>query len=208
MTAIADLTEQLDDGRKTGPLTEDKLEQLYWQYYDYTYNTISNHCREPQDARDVMADTWIRISQNWRSFRGGSFKTWMTTTAWRLLVDQVRSGHHRLREELSNNLCVRGDVATGAIEVMVCEALLDDIIKAPWLPDYEKDALLAVIEETNFYAADYALLFGLPETTACGRVNRARSKVQRFINRNENYAHLSHLLPNRHVSKTNLLPRD
>jgi RNA polymerase sigma-70 factor (ECF subfamily) len=66
----------------------DSAERLILKYQDRVYNTILKLCSNTDDAAELTQDTFVRVIQNLKNFKGqSSFYTWMFRIAVNLTLN-------------------------------------------------------------------------------------------------------------------------
>ena len=77
-----------------------QFETLYRTYRDTVYNYLYYMCREEELAKDLAQETFLKIFQGMRRFRGDcSEKTWCLTIARNTFLSYARKKQPMLLEE-------------------------------------------------------------------------------------------------------------
>jgi RNA polymerase sigma-70 factor (ECF subfamily) len=90
--------EQLIQQSKDGDL--DSFNQLVEKYQRQVYNLAFRMLGNRQDAEDATQETFVLSWKAIRSFRGGTFRTWLFRMAANFCIDEVRRKRIRQVESL------------------------------------------------------------------------------------------------------------
>ena len=146
---------------------------------------------DPEAARDLWQDAWLRVIRNPASFRAGAFRAWLFTIARNLIIDRFR----RREPEASLDAPIRGDdsltladcipssmrTPAGELELGDLRARAAACVRA--LPRDQREVfLLRVQAEMSF--ADIAARLGVPLNTALGRMHYATVKLRKMLEEN------------------------
>jgi RNA polymerase sigma-70 factor (ECF subfamily) len=74
--------------------------ELYEAHREGVYGLAFRYVRSPQDAEDIMQETFIKAFRNIRRFdfrAGASFSTWLGTIGVRCAIDYLRRNKRRMR---------------------------------------------------------------------------------------------------------------
>src|SRR5262245_60427694 len=99
-SAFAITTDEFLVGRaRSGDL--EALEAVYRAYEAPVYNLARRLCRRPEDAEDVLQETFIEVMRSVHRYRGdGSFAGWIRKVAASKALMKLRSAKLRETEEL------------------------------------------------------------------------------------------------------------
>ena len=122
----------------------DALETLYRLHEGVVYNLACRICRRPEDAEEVLQDTFLEIARSLHQFRGeGSLAGWIRRIAARKALMSLRRERSRRAEPLDDDASL-ADPARGpyrAAERLDLEAALGALSANAravlWLHDVE-----------------------------------------------------------------------
>lgn len=146
-----------------------RYEQIYKEHSKYVYNVALGILRSKDEAEDVMQNVFIKLFENFSSFRGDSnIKTYLYRMTVNKSIDYIRSQSLRAGklekmeiEEAKNNDSSR--------------ALLDSLLEKI-SPDLKIPVLLAEIG--GFSYKEIATIMKLNLGTVKSRINRGISKIR------------------------------
>lgn len=158
---------------------------------DRLYGLGLRLCNTPEEAQDLVQETFLRAFRSWEQFEGRSDPaTWLYTIASHTCqrLNRKRAGEPRHLEPLEKLLPVRGEPVLAPVEgehhpeaelqrreaQRVVEAALQDLPVEYRLPLVLKD-----IAELSI--PDVAQILGLKEATVKTRVHRARLKLRQAL---------------------------
>lgn len=125
---------------KSGDL--DALETLYQAYQGSVYTLGRRMCRTPEEAEEVLQETFLEVCRSIRRFRGsapGSLSAWVRRIAANKALMRIRHEKYRETDELHED--ARGSRGTDVGLSMDLEAALErlsDTARAVvWLHDVE-----------------------------------------------------------------------
>ena len=144
--AAASVIDALDDlaiqRAKTGDL--DALERVYRAYEGLVYATARRICRTPEDAEDVLQETFLEVCRSVRGFRGegaGRFTVWVKRIAASKALMKIRREKYREADALVEDGPVAGRLD---VDVMLSMDLESALARLPemsravvWLHDVE-----------------------------------------------------------------------
>lgn len=172
------MTATLDDvaiqRARTGDL--DALEQLYRAYEHTVYALARRICRSPEDAEDVLQETFLEVCRSVSGFRGtggGSLTAWVKRIAASKALMRIRRAKYRETDELYEDAAperVRNDVI---LRMDLEEALgqLSDTSRAVvWLHDVE-----------GYTHEDIAELMGKTVSFSKSQLSRAHARLRRWL---------------------------
>ncbi|MEF9950855.1 MAG: RNA polymerase sigma factor, partial [Mucinivorans sp.] len=122
-------------------------------------------------ADDLAQETFIKAWQSYASFRGGSFRAWLFTIAFRNFLDEKRRAHTFEKVETLDK-CSYTDK-----EGEILDVALD------CLDENEKNLLLLSAVE-QFSHAEISQLTTLPLGSVKSTIKRAKTKLRNYL-RNE-----------------------
>lgn len=152
------------------------LEKLYERSRTAVYGLALSIVRHPQDAEDVMQDTYLRIYQGAKSYRAkGKPMAWILTIARNLALDKVRSksaGELPLVDEWLAD--PKEDFSESVLDRLVLRTVLRE------LPEVERQILILRGVE-GLKHREIAKLLGIPLGTALSKYHRSLSKLRTIL---------------------------
>jgi RNA polymerase sigma-70 factor (ECF subfamily) len=172
------MTATLDDvaiqRAKAGNL--DALEQLYRAYEHTVYGMAHRICRTPEDAEDVLQETFLEVCRSVSGFRGtggGSLTAWVKRIAASKALMKIRRAKYRDTDELNEEAAPerrRDDVAL-RMDLEAALARLSDTSRAVvWLHDVE-----------GYTHEDIAELMGKTVSFSKSQLSRAHARLRRWL---------------------------
>ena len=163
---------------------------LVERYERRIYYVVYGMVRNPEDARDIAQDCFVKAFQNLHRFRLDSrFYTWLCRIGMNLAIDHLRKMKHRRHSEFDD---MRG--GAGGAQVVRLHSKRDDpsenvsnartyksIMDAvDTLPDDQRQVLvLRELEDMPY--AEIAEILDIPEGTVMSRLYYARRKLQTLL---------------------------
>ena len=159
---------------------------LLVEHYQVTvYNVCLRMLRVPQSAEDATQDAFISAYRNLRSFRGGSFRSWLYRIAGNACYDELRRQKSRPAQHLEDEAgAPRHDPpAPGASLDEVAEqselrrALQSALMRLP--ADQRLAIVLCDVQGMDYQEIAAAMNCSLG--TVKSRINRARGKLRSLL---------------------------
>ncbi len=155
------------------------------QLYRLAFARLGN----PQDAEDVVQETYLRAYKSISTFQKQSnIKTWLTRILFNVIADHFRKSNRTispLNLDESIDLDVSGPIVVGPEELLCASELLDDIRMAlANMPD----EFVAPLLLREFYDATYeeiSIMLKIPKGTVMSRLSRARAQLKILILNNK-----------------------
>ncbi len=163
---------------------------LIVKYQDRIYNTILKICSNRDDAAELTQDTFVKVLESIRTFRGNSsFYTWLFRVAVNLTLNHCRrrfklspasldatNDIEKQQEPLAAVLAdaAQKDPAAIAQQKELVERMLELIGQLP--QDYRVILILRDIEQMNY--ADIAAVLEIEHGTVKSRLSRARAALR------------------------------
>jgi len=177
--------------------------ELVHRYNVPIYNFVIRQVRQPELARDLTQDVFLRLVQNASEFKHEArFSTWLYTIARNLSVDQLRKLGHRRHASLDQPLG-DGDARAGgvlgdnvadvhpraSVERMAASTeVRNSIVRAvDSLPDDQREVFL-LREIGNLPFKEIAQITGVGENTVKSRMRYALDRLQEALTEFEEYA--------------------
>ncbi len=160
---------------------------LVLQYQEVVYNVAYRIMGEPQSAEDATQEAFISAYKSLRSFRGGSFKSWLMRIVTNACYDELRRRKRRpqtsldkLTDENESFVFLRSpddgpEKAQQRLEMMHA---IEDCLQM--LPDDQR--ITAVLGDVEGY--DYQEIAGITGVslgTVKSRMSRARAKLRNCL---------------------------
>jgi RNA polymerase sigma-70 factor (ECF subfamily) len=127
---------------KAGDL--DALERVYHAYEGVVYSLARRICRVPEDAEEVLQETFLEVCRSIKRFRGtapGSLTAWIKRVAASKALIRIRYERYRETEELEEGGPWAGrndrDVAVSVDLEAALQRLSDTARAVVWLHDVE-----------------------------------------------------------------------
>jgi len=139
--SLAALDEFAIQRAKSGDL--DALERIYRAYEGVVYSVARRICRTPEEAEEVLQETFLEICRSIRRFRGtapGSLTAWVKRVASSKALIRIRYEKYRDTEELVEDVKAgrKDQDVTVSIDLETALQQLTDTARAVvWLHDVE-----------------------------------------------------------------------
>jgi RNA polymerase sigma-70 factor, ECF subfamily len=156
---------------------------------DQVYRVARHLVHDPQDADDLMQETYARAFRSWRSFTPGTnLRAWLLRILTNLNIDrgrkQQRSPDMQPLEEgdyfLYNKLEETSDGPTD--EERVVERLSqDDVVSALSAVPHDFRDVLVLVDIGDFTYADAAQILDIPVGTVMSRLHRGRRILKKAM---------------------------
>jgi RNA polymerase sigma-70 factor (ECF subfamily) len=169
----------------------DKFEAESLQYLDALYRNALGLVRTPEDAEDLVQDTFLKAYRFHESFETGTnLKAWLLRIMFNTFVNRYRrAGRERsalkaLSDEPNGYGVISEDAAkslTDAVGTAMWPIVSEEIHNAiNRLPDeYRSIVVLADVEELTY--REIADVLGCPIGTVMSRLHRARRMLQESL---------------------------
>jgi len=147
-------------------------------------------CHDPELARDLVQETYLRAWQHWDEFQlGTNCKAWLFTILRNLYINYYRAQQrmpdiapYHEQEEEDTPTATLLEAATPSVEVDFYRNILDDDIMQALhaLPEsFRTIVILCDLEE--FAYEDVARMLGIPVGTVRSRLHRARMRLAQLL---------------------------
>jgi RNA polymerase sigma-70 factor, ECF subfamily len=181
---VAVVSETDTEGRRIATDARDRVrfEEDALALSDQVYRVARHLVRDPEEADDLMQETYARAFRSWRSFTPGTnLRAWLLRILTNINIDrgrkQQRSPDFQPLEEgdyfLYNKLEESGDGVTD--EERVVERLSqDDVVTALSAVPHDFRDVLVLVDLGDFTYADAAQILDIPVGTVMSRLHRGR----------------------------------
>ncbi len=160
---------------KTGDL--EALEQVYRAYEGMVYTLARRVCHSPEDAEDVLQETFFEVCRSIGAFRGagpGSLTAWVKQVAASKALMKLRREKYRETDELAEDgwHAARrdGDVALKMDLEAALERLPERSRAVVWLHDVE-----------GYTHEDIAEMMGMTVSFSKSQLARAHARLKRWL---------------------------
>jgi RNA polymerase sigma-70 factor (ECF subfamily) len=156
---------------------------------DQVYRVARHLVRDPDEAADLMQETYARAFRSWRSFTPGTnLRAWLLRILTNLNIDrgrrQQRAPDTQPLEEgdyfLYNKLEEAGDGASDADRV-VERLSQDDVVVALSAVPHDFRDVLVLVDLGDFTYADAAQILDIPVGTVMSRLHRGRRILKKAM---------------------------
>jgi RNA polymerase sigma-70 factor (ECF subfamily) len=181
---VAVVSETDTEGRRIATDARDRVrfEEEALALSDQVYRVARHLVRDPQEADDLMQETYARAFRSWRSFTPGTnLRAWLLRILTNLNIDrgrkQQRTPDFQPLEEgdyfLYNKLEETSDGPTD--EERVVERLSqDDVVAALSAVPHDFRDVVVLVDLGDFTYADAAQILDIPVGTVMSRLHRGR----------------------------------
>ena len=169
----------LDDSGKQRELA---FAALYTRHRTTVFNVAMRVVNSPEDAENVVQETFIKVNKNLRGFRGKSqFSTWLHTVAKNTALN-YKAHEQRRPQSSGTDPTDLSEIATSSPQSdFEHEELKESLNRAlASLNDELKQTLLLVVNSGLSYE-EVAEITSVPVGTVRSRVFRARQGIDKFL---------------------------
>ncbi len=134
------------------------LEQVYRAYESMVYSLARRMCRTPEDAEEVLQETFLEVCRSIKRFRGsapGSLTAWVKRIASSKALIRIRYEKYRETEEFDEGGFLAGrkdqDVGVSVDLETALEQLSDTARAVVWLHDvggYTHEEIAGMMQKT------------------------------------------------------------
>lgn len=170
------------------------INELIRKHQERAYLYAYRLTRNPEEAADVVADSFVRVNNAIRNFKGNSaFTTWLYRIVTNCYLDLKKKDKSRYNvsmdmyfnnedEEVAREFEDSGKKPDEILERNEREDLLQQALTK--LPDFQKSMIVMFHSEQLSYEEISAAL-DLPLGTVKSRLNRARLSLKEILEENE-----------------------
>ena len=185
------MSETDTEGRRIATDARDRVrfEEEVLALSDQVYRVARHLVRDPDEAADLMQETYARAFRSWRSFTPGTnLRAWLLRILTNINIDrgrrQQRSPDVQPLEEgdyfLYNKLEETSEGPTD--EERVVERLSqDDVVAALSAVPHDFRDVLVLVDIGDFTYADAAQILDIPVGTVMSRLHRGRRILKRAM---------------------------
>ncbi len=157
-----------------------QFETLYRTYRDTVYNYLYYMCREEELAKDLAQETFLKIFQGMRRFRGDcSEKTWCLTIARNTFLSYARKKQPMLlEEELSTE--AGGNLDSPLETQMIRREESAFVQKVLFMLKEEERTILLLRDCEGIAYEELSRILGITEANVKVRLHRARKKYRKL----------------------------
>ena len=172
----------------------DALNELIRKYQDRTYQYAFRLTRNPEEACDVVADSFLRVNNAIKNFKGNSaFSTWLYRIVTNCYLDRRKRDKSKSvvsidstlqyeQDEIARELEDPGNTPDEQAERNQREVMLQKALNK--LPEFQKAMIIMFHAEQQTYE-EIAEALDLPLETVKSRLNRARISLRELLAENE-----------------------
>ncbi|MCE2407518.1 MAG: sigma-70 family RNA polymerase sigma factor [Pseudomonadales bacterium] len=167
---------------RTGQQRELAFAALYTRHRTTVFNVAMRVVNSPEDAENVVQETFIKVNKNLRGFRGKSqFSTWLHTVAKNTALN-YKAHEQRRPQSSGTDPTDLSEIATSSPQSdYEHEELKESLDRAlASLNDELKQTLLLVVNSGLSYE-QVAEITAVPVGTVRSRVFRARQGIDKFL---------------------------
>lgn len=182
--------------KKSAKGSLEAFNQLVLRYQDLAYNFARSLVDDPAAAEDNTQESFIKAFQNMRTFRGGSFRSWLLRIITNTTYDSIRRAKHLPTQPLFPEDEYGEEYDTPAwlvdpsasveesVEQNESAARLHQLVDE--LPEkYRKVLILVDINELDY--SEVAEVLNVPLGTVKSRLARARLQMREKLQAEANY---------------------
>jgi RNA polymerase sigma-70 factor (ECF subfamily) len=157
-----------------------EFEKIFLPHLDAAYNLARLLMRNPQDAEDVVQESYLRALRAFATFRGEASRPWFLTivrnTSFTWMRDnRTRSDHAEYREELH----MSGGPTPEAESLGNERARSVERCVAHLPADFREVIVLREMEDLSYN--EIAEITGVPRGTVMSRLSRARARLAQCL---------------------------
>jgi RNA polymerase sigma-70 factor (ECF subfamily) len=161
------------------------FESVVKQHGDNVYNLCNKILQNNEDAKDVTQETFIKVFQNLKKFKGdSSFTTWIHKIAYNNTISFIRKNknyHNTDIESITDDDAIEDEHDTDIYN----DATVDSLQKALQLISPDERAIVTLFYSQNYTLNDIANVMNISVTNAKTKLHRIRKKLQQLINKIE-----------------------
>ena len=168
-------------------MTDKELEQIYNEAYKAVYWTAMSLLKNEADAEDIVQDTFVTLIESYDSINDKSKVTsWLKKTAANKCLDRLKLAKtDNMDEEFFDSVeAVPEDFLPDSIvESEAARKVVVDIINNSLSDDIRRTLILFYFDDMSI--KEIAVALGVPEGTVSRRLNFARNKIKKEVEKYE-----------------------
>ena len=168
-------------------MTDKELEQIYNEAYKAVYWTAMSLLKNEADAEDIVQDTFVTLIESYDSIKDKSKVTsWLKKTAANKCLDRLKLAKtDNMDEEFFDSVeAVPEDFLPDSIvESEAARKVVVDIINNSLSDDIRRTLILFYFDDMSI--KEIAVALGVPEGTVSRRLNFARNKIKKEVEKYE-----------------------
>ena len=168
-------------------MTNKELEQIYNEAYKAVYWTAMSLLKNEADAEDIVQDTFVTLIESYDSINDKSKVTsWLKKTAANKCLDRLKLAKtDNMDEEFFDSVeAVPEDFLPDSIvESEAARKVVVDIINNSLSDDIRRTLILFYFDDMSI--KEIAVALGVPEGTVSRRLNFARNKIKKEVEKYE-----------------------
>jgi len=145
---------------------------------DGLYRFILHHCKDKDDARDIVQDSFEKLWMNYAQVDPQKAKSYLFTTAYRTMIDKIR----RSKKQGSFSEVDESKHTHEQASLDVKEAIYNGLQR---LPDIQK-TVITLRDLEGYSYNEIAQITGITETQVKVYIYRGRVALKNFIGKIEN----------------------
>lgn len=157
------------------------FEEIVTRYERAVYAVAVRMCGEPEDARDVVQETFISAMRGLRTFRADAkLSTWLHRITVNAALDSIRRRQRRETRPLEE-VAERADPVAGPEEEAVRSERASAVRSALARLGADHRAVLVLHDLEQLDYAEVAEVLDIPLGTVKSRIHRARLEMARLL---------------------------
>lgn len=168
-------------------MTDKELEQIYNEAYKAVYWTAMSLLKNEADAEDIVQDTFVTLIESYDSIKDKSKVTsWLKKTAANKCLDRIKlMKTDNMDDEFFESVeAVPEDFLPDSIvESENARKIVMDIINNSLSDDIRRTLILFYFDDMSI--KEIAVALGVPEGTVSRRLNFARNKIKKEVEKYE-----------------------
>jgi RNA polymerase sigma-70 factor (ECF subfamily) len=162
--------------QSTSARVEAEFERIFLPHLDAAWNLARLLMRNPQDAEDVVQESYLRALRSFSGFRGEASRSWLlaivrnTCFTW-MRNNRTRADQAEFREEI--HVVAAATPESQSLSRERSDAVSRCIDQLP--ADFREAIVLRELEQMSY--REIAQITGVPSGTVMSRLARARSRL-------------------------------
>ena len=154
------------------------FEELYKRYVNKVYSYLITRCKNQDDVKDILQETFISVWKSCSLYKGQSkLITWIIGIARNKLYDNLRKAYKQRSDDINEGIYSERNNMYDKLETrIVIKELLDK------LPDADQELVFMVFNLEMKYA-EISSILEVPEGTVKSRMSRIRRQLKSLLER-------------------------